>query len=155
MKFPYSQVHVHDGIAFAARSGRIESFNLHSGGHLSTWVHPDTQSFVDSIKSFHTENTDDASTTEPPSKRQKTLEDNEGAGSASRTEERAQDEVKVEGPGKKAQKQPRPRKADRPVIIQITGTTDGKHIVAVSGHDKAIWVFEHAGTGQLRQLSKR
>lgn len=47
------------------------------------------------------------------------------------------------------------RVPDRPVVTHLTSTPDGKHLVAITGHDKAIWVFEHDGNGQLKQLSKR
>ncbi|KAK7421962.1 tRNA (guanine-N(7)-)-methyltransferase non-catalytic subunit trm82 [Neonectria punicea] len=44
---------------------------------------------------------------------------------------------------------------DRPVITHLTSTGDGAHLLAITGHDKAIWVFEHDGKGQLAQLSRR
>lgn len=155
MKFPYSQVHVHDGIIFATRSGRIESFDLHNGNKLSTWIHPDTENFVNSIKPVSTEVPDDSSTVEPPTKRQKTSEVEEEDANSAKTEGNPQDESPAEGGAKKGPKQPRQKQVDRPVVPLITGTTDGKHIVALSGQDKAIWVFEHDGQGQLKQLSKR
>jgi tRNA (guanine-N(7)-)-methyltransferase subunit TRM82 len=155
MVFPYSQVHVHDSIVFAARSGRIESFNLHDGSHLSTWIHPDTEKFIDSIKPIDQEILEDTPTSEPPAKRQKTSESDEGAASNSRKDEQTPDEAQAGGSGKNGPKQPKPKREDRPVIIQIMGTSDGKHIIAVSGHDKAIWVFENTGAGQLKELSKR
>lgn len=154
VKFPYSQIYVHDGIIFAARAGRIESFDLHSGQHLSTWTHPDTEKFVDHLKPPITETAEDTPASEPPSKRQK-ISEGEGQVNQPGVEVKAQEKEQAEGSGEKAPKQTRPKQVDRPVIIQVTGTADGKHVVAVSGHDKTIWVFEHVGTGQLRQLSKR
>ncbi|KAI1021769.1 hypothetical protein LB505_009039 [Fusarium chuoi] len=47
------------------------------------------------------------------------------------------------------------RVPDRPVITHLTSTLDGSHILAITGHDKAIWVFENDGKGSLNQISKR
>ncbi|CAM1506532.1 Fc.00g061730.m01.CDS01 [Cosmosporella sp. VM-42] len=47
------------------------------------------------------------------------------------------------------------RVPDRPVVSHITSTSDGAHLLAITGHDKVIWVFEHDGKGQLTQLSRR
>jgi tRNA (guanine-N(7)-)-methyltransferase subunit TRM82 len=162
MKFPYSQVYVHDGIIFAAHAGRIESFDLYSRNHVSTWTHPDTETFIASSRALREktqapiapEAQDQGLVLEPPAKRQKTFSGDEGEETgSSKTTRGARDANQPKGSGKKGAKSARP--VERPLLIQITGTKDGGHVVAVSGHDKAIWVFEHTGAGQLRQISKR
>ncbi|KAF6815943.1 WD repeat domain-containing protein [Colletotrichum sojae] len=47
------------------------------------------------------------------------------------------------------------RVPDYPIITLMTATSNGSHMLAVSGHDKILWVFEHDGKGNLNQLSQR
>ncbi|EFQ26363.1 WD repeat domain-containing protein [Colletotrichum graminicola M1.001] len=47
------------------------------------------------------------------------------------------------------------RVPDYPVITIMTTTSDGSHLLAISGHDKSLWVFEHDGKGNLKKLSQR
>ncbi|KAF6841236.1 WD40 repeat domain-containing protein [Colletotrichum plurivorum] len=47
------------------------------------------------------------------------------------------------------------RVPDYPIITLMTATSNGSHLLAVSGHDKILWVFEHDGKGNLNQLSQR
>lgn len=63
------------------------------------------------------------------------------------------------GGGKKNKKQgPRPgplsQATERPMVILMTVTQDGHYVVAVTS-EKSIWVLEHDGKGQLKQLSRR
>ncbi|KAK0618140.1 hypothetical protein B0T17DRAFT_618768 [Bombardia bombarda] len=45
--------------------------------------------------------------------------------------------------------------SDRPFVQGLYNTSDGCHLVAITGSDKTIWVFEHDGAGHLTQLSQR
>lgn len=174
MKIPYNQALVLGDVVFAARSGWIESFNLLDGSFISVWKHPDAGKFgsspslADSKAAVEDEVAKDEDTVEPPTKRQKTSED-EGV-SASKASEVVQMEepsadLKDKVQGKKAKSKDQttaPSRSsqqagapDRPVVVQLTSTSDGKHVIATTGHDKAIWVFEHDGAGQLKELSKR
>lgn len=58
--------------------------------------------------------------------------------------------------GKVANPRPGPRSqpSERPMVIILTATADGNHLVAVT-QCKSIWVFEHDGLGNLKQLSRR
>lgn len=47
------------------------------------------------------------------------------------------------------------RVPDRPVITHLTSTPNGSHLLAVTGHDKVVWVFKHDGNGQIEELSRR
>ncbi|KAL0938940.1 tRNA methyltransferase [Colletotrichum truncatum] len=47
------------------------------------------------------------------------------------------------------------RVPDYPVITLMTTTSNGSHLLAISGHDKSLWVFEHDGKGNLKELSHR
>ncbi|KAK4078735.1 uncharacterized protein Triagg1_3066 [Trichoderma aggressivum f. europaeum] len=181
MKTPYNKVHVHGQVLFAARGGAIHTFNLTDGSHISSWKHPDADKVAQSIKAINEAKAEAALTIEadnlvtesdgPPAKRQKLDGDSGGASvnaedSAPTT---AQDEKPqvghFDGRGKKGKgkaakdfdngKTRFARVPDRPVITHLTSTPDGSHVVAITGHDKIIWVFEHDGHGQLKQLSQR
>ncbi|EGR50467.1 uncharacterized protein TRIREDRAFT_105636 [Trichoderma reesei QM6a] len=112
----------------------------------------------------------------PPAKRQKLEGDSENPSVSAQAEAEASTPATpqsgdkpqaghVDGRGKKGKgkgkevvdsgKSRFARVPDRPVVTHLTSTPDGKHLVAITGHDKVIWVFEHDGNGQLKQLSKR
>lgn len=183
---PYNRVQTTRNILFATRGGKIHSFNLSDGKHLSTWQHPDVEKLANNpAPQKGSKPQDDESTaalaaseagaeaSEPPAKRQKTTTQS-GDANANATLENAE----LQNPedycaktsanqgkrkGKKQSKGPshgdnsRMGKAvvDRPIITLMTCTKDGSHLIAVSGHDKAVWVFEHDGQGALTQLSQR
>jgi tRNA (guanine-N(7)-)-methyltransferase subunit TRM82 len=182
MKIPYNVVHVSGDVLYAARGGKIHSFSLQDGSHLSTWKHPDVDKVDAAVKAISgevsSENlaSQDPAVAEgedddgPPAKRQKTeeLKDETTTAEANVQEdaknaEEVKPEVKKKG-GKKSkdrrnQQKPKEhnisRVPDRPVITHMTSTPDGSHILAITGHDKAIWVFESGEKGSLNQPSKR
>ncbi|KAL1899651.1 tRNA (guanine-N(7)-)-methyltransferase non-catalytic subunit trm82 [Ceratocystis pirilliformis] len=104
---------------------------------------------------------------ERSTKRQRTEEPESKAAEESSKEARIIDDGKPEtaeiailttASEQKKNKKIKPQTAvqqDKPIITLLSVTSDGKHVVAVSGHDKAIWVFEHDGRGKLMQSSKR
>ncbi|KAF4594784.1 hypothetical protein GQ602_000397 [Ophiocordyceps camponoti-floridani] len=142
MKIPYNRLHTRGEILFAARSGRIHTFSLTTGKHISSWQHPDHKPWPT-----------DAS--EPPAKRQRCDDDAAQAGHQDGVEEK-QEGGKRKGKGKgKAEGRSVARVPDRAVVTHLTSTVDGRYLVAVSGHDKIIWVFEHDGQGVLTQFSQR
>lgn len=51
--------------------------------------------------------------------------------------------------------QPSAATPDIPMVQCLSVTMDGKHVVAATGSDKTIWVFEHDGSGRLTLLSQR
>lgn len=166
MKIPYNQIHVNQGIIFGARSGQIHTFSLDSRKLIQAWKHPDAPKVDDQPGAAGAPEDSE----EPPSKRQRTLGDDDVSTSKA-TEEAPQSDQKpgedeaqglVKGSnnekrGKRGQRSQRaqPGIPDRPVINKLTSTEDGRYLVAVSGHDKAIRVFEHDGDGQLTLLSQR
>lgn len=164
MKLPFHAVEVRGGILFAARGASIHSFNLADGSHIScSWKFPAAEvnktaapRKEDQLVINVSENSTPAPSQDeqgPPAKRVKldsgeTQADNEtpslrGGGSG----------------GKKNKKQgPKPgslsQTTERSMVILMTITQDGQHVVAVTS-DKSIWVLEHDGQGQLKQLSRR
>lgn len=167
MKTPYNRLHARGNILFAARSGKIHTFNLQDNSFISTWTHPaavvsnKTDSNVSQVLNETPAEAAEISTeNEPPSKRQKVSENATDDNDATRLQTGADNQKdKAKGP-KERQKTAKDNMRlanvpDRPVIIQLTSTEDGAHVVAVTGHDKAIWVFEHDGKGNLKKLSSR
>ncbi|KAM0252301.1 hypothetical protein ACHAQJ_007793 [Trichoderma viride] len=184
MKVPYNKVHVQGQTLFAARGGAIHTFSLIDGSHISSWKHPDVDKVADSIKAINEAkaeaaalaaeaNTPATESDGPPAKRQK-LGENESASVSLEAETStptttAEDDKSqaghFDGRGKKGKnkagkdvdngKSRFARVPDRPVITHLTSTADGSHLLAITGHDKVVWVFEHDGNGQLKELSRR
>lgn len=167
MKIPYNQVHVNGDILFAARSGRIHTFRLADGKIIASWQHPDAEKVSNAVESNKTSAlVNEASTTtevdtpqddasEPPAKRQKTTAEEDV--SQSKPNYTAQDGGPKKGRRQKGKNKEGvvSRVPDRPMVTHLTSTADGKHVLAVTGHDKTIWIFEHDGEGHLTQISQR
>lgn len=174
MKIPYNLVCTHGGVLFAARSGQIHTFNLADGSLISTWKHPDVEKVANAVRTIAedekieqaagaaqiAQNEEAQAEGEgPPAKRQKTTSD-EDLSASKVTEKLAKEDESAGQSGKKKWKKNkgssrRQHVPNRPLITHMLGTADGKHLLAISGHDKAIWVFEHDGAGNLTQLSQR
>jgi tRNA (guanine-N(7)-)-methyltransferase subunit TRM82 len=183
MKIPYNVVHVSGDVLYAARGGKIHSFSLQDGSHLSTWKHPDVDKVDAAVKAISGEVSSEKLASQdpvdaegddnddgPPAKRQKTEEPKDEttpADSNVQEDKKNAEEVKAEGKKKGGKKskdrrnQQRPKEhnisrvPDRPVVTHLTSTSDGSHVLAITGHDKAIWVFECDERGSLKELSKR
>lgn len=178
MKIPYNRVYTQGSILFAARGGSIHSFSLLDGTHVSTWQHPDVAKVADALKAISDERIAEESKpreqggvgpegSEPPAKRQKC--EDEGGATAGDTQAPQHDaaqnspeskdkggkDVKKRKDASGSQKRQVARVPDRPVITQLIGTADERHVLAVSGHDKIIWVFDHDGQGELTLSSQR
>jgi tRNA (guanine-N(7)-)-methyltransferase subunit TRM82 len=179
MRIPYSCLVVHDGVVLAGRGGQIQSFRINGGAPLSVWRHPAAEAEEKASRaSLGTEPGNPVADTgeqleqvalEPPAKKQR-LEsaspDDKGTREDERDENDGGGNCGEEGQGGKQRKKkgkknftihrtPISRQTDIHVIMMMEFTQDGKYLVAVSGHDKAIWVFEHDGDGVLKELSKR
>lgn len=169
MKIPYNCVHRCADTLFAARGGKIHTFDLSTHRHLGTWKHPELDTFLaGGGVQVEPEEADDSvmvDEAEPPAKRQKVTEDaqdekeDEQDKPEAKSEDKSQEktEEKTAGRRKKGKDQRKPKPLpvpDRPVIIQMATSPDGSHLVAVSGNDKAIWVLAN-NNGHLTQLSKR
>lgn len=175
MKIPYNVVHVSGSVLFAARGGKIHSFSLDDGAHLSTWKHPDVDKVDAAVKAISDEASSEKPVSqepavvegevsdEPPAKRQKVEEPKDEAVKETEQEDPEKQASGKKKGGKKSKNRNQPRNKehnisrvpDRPVITHLTSTSDGSHVLAITGHDKAIWVFENDGKGNLTQLSKR
>lgn len=173
MRIPYSCVTTHGGVVFAARGGQIQTFKLGGGPALATWNHPeaDREAAV-SVESAgaSTDKQGQAAGAEkptpedePPAKRQRVEqgapeESTPEAGTATPQEGEAGENSKGNKKGKKGHgnsRGPISRQPDYHLIIILEVSADGKHLVAVSGNDKTLWVFDHDGNGALKESSKR
>ena len=141
------------GILVASSGPYIHTFNAHNGTYLSTW--PSGQELGKSSK-------DDAmadlgsglsggtqtyqENSQRPRKRQKLSPPREDSGSSA--------EIVVNG-GDAEDQNARLKQAIGPPVIKLAGTSDGHHVVAVTGEDKCIRVFGLPEDGCLIQLSER
>ncbi|KAK1636716.1 WD repeat domain-containing protein [Colletotrichum phormii] len=192
MKVPYNCLEPAGNVVFAARGGKIHSFSLEDGAHISTWKHPDVEKAVAAAASAaaakveievssgvptpsNPANDDD----EPPAKRQRVESGKEDKAEV-QEEAKDVDAMVVDSEPQKAEHQKRDRRKgtknmrrnnrdgqqnnrgtafarvpDYPVITIMTTTSNGSHLLAISGHDKSLWVFEHDGKGNLKELSQR
>ncbi|CRK37272.1 hypothetical protein BN1723_004318 [Verticillium longisporum] len=197
MKLPYSFLQPSGNVLFAARGGKIHSFNLEDNTYLATWQHPDVEKSAGAGASKSgpdtkegngpasaLEVTGDTSTLKdtaeaevqdgPPAKRQRLQEEQDAQpdkdeGAMDVDEPSAEDQKKGSGFKNRKQKQKERqyrqggpnvrgtygRTVEQPLISHLLVTSSGSHLVAVSGHDKTIWTFEHDGRGALTLFSQR
>lgn len=176
VQYPYHCIEVHDSILFAARGSNIHSFGLNSGGgiHLSTWTYPNPKPSSSPASEKQASRLIDSPVPEavetPPAKRRKVDESKcDGGGQMVEIKDvsyaRRQQGGRIASPNagdsgttkkqKPKPKHPSPNLPDMPVISHLTITPSGSHLVAVTSHDKAIWVLKHDGSGGLKELSRR
>ena len=165
MKLPFQCVLARDDILFAARGGNLHSFKIEDGSYISSWRHPVTNQANGKSKSDYTGGEGVASAVAssqvspeqdqgPPAKRVR-LDDTPEPAQQQTQEDGKHGEAK--GSEKKANRRAHAASgpSERPFIQVLTATNNGQYIVAVSGQDKTIWVFEHDLAGNLKQLSQR
>ncbi|KAI1367349.1 hypothetical protein F5Y08DRAFT_75818 [Xylaria arbuscula] len=136
----------------AARGCSIQTYNLSASSQpLFTWTHPSIRQVADVKRNEEVQDSpaNGAAQTErqPPSKRRKIASD-----------EHEQEKQDVPTNGEKGQKKGKTNRAitpEIPFVILLTATEDGSHVIAVTGQDKTLWVFEHDGQGSLKELSQR
>ncbi|KAM7208037.1 hypothetical protein V8F20_001583 [Naviculisporaceae sp. PSN 640] len=154
MSLPYHVLKVCGGVVFAARAGSIYSFNSDLE-YVSAWEYPVKQQQTKGPEdSVGNEQNDSPAPEGPPTKRRKVesseTKESNGNGNSHGKGAAAQNNNK---PKKKGKQYTTP--ADRPFVQGLYSTTDGRHLVAITGSDKTIWVFEHDGVGNLKLLSQR
>ncbi|KAI1768232.1 hypothetical protein GGR53DRAFT_478398 [Hypoxylon sp. FL1150] len=144
-------------ILCAAKGTSIHTFNLSpEPSHISWWTHPLTKQAGNSNPeaTSQDQNLEDQESEQPPSKKRKLESDEKPSkeGKANQDEIGAVEAVE-NGTGKKKEKPA--RRPELPFVILLTATENGSHLVAVTGQDKTLWVFEHDGNGVLKELSQR
>ena len=141
------------GILVASSGPYIHTFNVHNGTHISTW--PSGQELGKASKDDATAELGSGVTgktethqedPQRPRKRQKLSPPRDDSASSA--------EIVVNG-GDADDEHARLKQAISPPVIKLAGTSDGRHVVAVTGEDKCIRVFELPEDGCLIQLSER
>ncbi|OTA64553.1 hypothetical protein K449DRAFT_392629 [Hypoxylon sp. EC38] len=151
-------------ILCAAKGTSIHTFDLDSGSSfLSSWTHPATKKLEKQLENSESQETtqegqdlNEQESDQPPSKKRKLDSENkpnvEGKGQA----DTKAVEAASNGNGKSKQKpESRGQRPELPFVSLLAATEDGSHLVAVTGQDKTLWVFEHDGKGTLKELSQR
>jgi tRNA (guanine-N(7)-)-methyltransferase subunit TRM82 len=146
MILPYHLLKVCGGFVFAAQGSDIHSFSS-ALEHVSTWKYPVQQ--ADESREAPAEAQESPAPEGPPAKRRKTED-----GQKSVSNGQAADSPNGKPKSKKAAQYDCPAN-ERPFVQGLYATTDGRHLIAITGSDKTIWVFEHDGAGNLKQLSQR
>lgn len=142
------------GILVGASGSYIHTFSAQNGRYLSTWP------FVESTKQTRSigqkignksevrhskiSPQDDSSR---PSKRQKLSPVRDESGSSSA-------EIVVAGDSDDGDSSS-PQQPSNPPVIKLAATSTGQYVIAVTGEDKCIRVFDLAADGTLTQLSER
>ncbi|KAK4151967.1 hypothetical protein C8A00DRAFT_44929 [Chaetomidium leptoderma] len=138
MALPYHLLKVCGSTVFAAQGSDIHSFSS-ALEYISTWKYP--VHIADEANVPSTEAQDSPAPEGPPAKRRKM---DGGKESASNGQPKSKKAAQYIVPAN-----------ERPFVQGLYATTDGCHLVAITGSDKTIWVFEHDGRGNLKLLSQR
>ena len=158
MLAPYQCLEVAGEILVAASGHELQTFDLKTGAEISSWACP--RPVVEGKKDQQTEKVilevspedsekQETPSEDPPAKRRKISDDE-----IKKEDVEEKSEVKKNGrPKAKQLRQPADRSLP-PNFIALTASKDGKHVVAVTGEDKHVRVFENEN-GQLKQISSR
>ena len=130
-------------VILAASGSSIYSIGPLDGVLLSTW--PRRKSVDEVAKVDLGEKPEAAS--ERPEKRRKL--------SAGASSESSSADIVVEKGAKKKRYRGRSMGASIPAVIKLVGTLSGNHVVAVTGEDKCIRVFDVLDDGSIEQTSER
>lgn len=175
LQVPYQCLSTCQNFLIAARGSSIDLFNLEDLSLLSTWKCPSNQTqrvnLQQSIpnlssKSQHLASSEDTVpvSSSPPAKRRKLS----GAGDNLQPAEKDgknEKKDKIEKNDQNERKKANNRSdavvsgLQAPAIIALAVTNGGQHVIAVTGEDKSIRVFEivsqQDGRQQLRHISQR
>ena len=134
-------------VLVAAAGHQIHAYSLYSGGLLATW--PAARSgrtghSGDTIqrKQHASDVPHDKDEVGSPSKRRKLSENGSDSTSAEIVVERDADPSA-------------PQEMSKSPVIKLARTSDGRHLIAVTGDDKCVRVFDLLPDGALHQLSER
>ncbi|KAF2970863.1 hypothetical protein GQX73_g2692 [Xylaria multiplex] len=152
------------GALFCAAKGcSIQTFDLAATSQpLFSWTHPFLQQTGNANQAKEThEGLDEGEQAgqQPPSKRRKLSFDDVESNVGTGDKQEMLDTPGAPADEKKGQKRCKAKwmtpKPELPFVVLLTATEDGSHVIAVTGQDKTLWVFEHDGKGLLREVSQR
>lgn len=160
MLAPYHCLEVAGNILIAASGHELQTFNLETGAEISSWACPRPvvegkkeqphEKVVIEVSPEKSDKPEDGSE-DPPAKRRKISDDGEKKEAVE--DEKSTENKKNGRPKAKQLRQPADRSLP-PNFIALTASRDGKYVVAVTGEDKHVRVFENE-SGQLKQISSR
>jgi tRNA (guanine-N(7)-)-methyltransferase subunit TRM82 len=153
-------------VLIAARGSSIDCLNIIDGSLLSTWNCPPTRESSDrkplvptvelksALQKSELSSVESVLDFPPPAKKRRLSTDGDGIPTTGEQKALVKE-------GKKKQNNRSDAVAsglESPAVIALAVTQDGKHVVAVTGEDKCIRVFDcvsSAGQPALKQLSQR
>jgi tRNA (guanine-N(7)-)-methyltransferase subunit TRM82 len=133
----------HFGTVLVASGPSLYAFNTSDGHFLSKWSH--SQNASDNANTGRARSPDEQG---PPGKRRKLTPPSTGASGQNSPEI-------ITDNGLNERKKPKIPVPNVPAIINLCSTSDGKHIIAVTGEDKCIRVLTLSEDGILEELSQR
>ncbi|KAI0447931.1 hypothetical protein F4803DRAFT_571564 [Xylaria telfairii] len=141
----------------AAKGCSIQTFDLGVGSQpLFSWTHPSLKQAenTNQVKETHgSPEGNEQTEQQPPSKRRKLEPDDVEPNVETESRQGAPDAPAKGGRNqKKGKAKSVPPKLEIPLVVLLTATADGSHVIAVTGRDKTLWVFEHDGKGSLTEL---
>ncbi|KAL2017489.1 hypothetical protein VTK56DRAFT_2031 [Thermocarpiscus australiensis] len=149
MTVPYHFLKVCGNVIFAAQGSDIHSFSP-AFEHLSTWRYP-VKPGDGPVPGAASPAAQESPAPEGPPAKRRRVEDGQEPASNGHTA----DSTNEQGKKKSITEEASNPANERPFIQGLYATTDGRHLLAITGSDKTIWVFEHDGAGNLKQLSQR
>ena len=160
LRIPYQCLKKCGNLLIAARGSSIDTFNLESRSLVSTWKCPPTQESTQEPDSSAPVQEADGTTNSsgaiataaeqstPPAKRRKLSVSEEPGKSKPKNNKGKNHRSDILSAGSEA-----------PAVIALTSTREGRHVIAVTGEDKSIRVFESTyqwdAKHELKQLSQR
>jgi len=156
LRMPYQCLKTCGDLLIAARGSSIDTFNIENRTLASTWKCPTTQEpktnitvqeeqAVASLPAVIEPVTEQST---PPAKRRKLSFSDEPEKSKQKN-----------GKGKNHRSDALSTGLEAPAVIALTATKEGRHVIAVTGEDKSIRVFENIfqqdSKHALKQISQR
>ncbi|RWA11395.1 hypothetical protein EKO27_g3697 [Xylaria grammica] len=143
------------GTLFCAAKGcSIQTFDLTASPQfLFSWTHPSLKQ----AEETHEGLVEGEQRGQPPPSKRRKLSSNDidsivGIDDKQKTPDTPAGEKKSQKKGKTKWTPPKP---ELPFVVLLTATKDGSHVIAITGQDKILWVFEHDGKGLLKEVSRR
>ncbi|KAH6709550.1 guanine-N(7)--methyltransferase subunit trm82 [Leptodontidium sp. MPI-SDFR-AT-0119] len=173
-QMPYQCMVACGDILVAARGSSIDSFNVETGSLLSSWTCPASQEAKKKkIPAAETQKKEEIKSpitpseggggeeNGPPTKKRKLSSENIEA----KSDETSTPKTTQEQQDGKKKKQKQNNRSDAvasglqaPAVIALAVTKDGRHVIAVTGEDKSIRMFEsieEGGSHRLQHISQR
>ncbi|KAL2064822.1 hypothetical protein VTL71DRAFT_3962 [Oculimacula yallundae] len=171
-QMPYQCMVTCGNVLVAARGSSIDSFNLEKGLFLSTWTCPISQENKNGkVPSTEIEIKEDTPNAVTPSEGGGPEDNGPPAKKRKLSSENVEAKIEETPTPKTNQRQQQPKKQKQnnrsdavasglqaPAVIALASTKDGRHVIAVTGEDKSIRVFESiedGGSHKLVHISER